>query len=103
VILVMIDAILSLLPIWSISSNTASTRAAFIRVVDAESSSHYFVVIEVANCRCCLIDVCEFSEPKSLGLAGFLVVDEAEIKDGASLTKGVDDLFFRQTYRRVRM
>jgi hypothetical protein len=79
VILTLSDAIFSLLAIWSVTSYSTGTCAAFVRVVDAQGSSHYFVVIEVTHCRCGLINVRKFCKAETLRFSSLLIVDQAEI------------------------
>ena len=67
-----------------------------MRKVNTQLTSHYFVVVEVADRRCSSVCVCEFSETKAFWFAGIVVIDKSKVEDLANLSKYVDNLFFSE-------
>ena len=67
-----------------------------MRKVHTQLTSHYFVVVEIADCGCSGVCVRKFSESKPFRLAGIVVVDKSKVEDLANLSKYVDNLFFRK-------
>ena len=70
--------------------------------VDAEFSAHYLVFVEVPDCGCGSVCVCEFGKAKAFRSAGVVVVDEPEAEDLANGAEYGCDLFFREACLRAR-
>ena len=65
-----------------------------ITIIHLQLPAHQLVVVEVADCCCSVVDVGVFEEAEAFGFAGFFVVDEAEVYDGADALEEVADLLF---------
>lgn len=65
-----------------------------MRKVHTQFTAHYFVVIEVADCGCSSVCICEFCETEAFWLAGIVVVDKPKVQNLTNLAEYVDDLFF---------
>ena len=67
-----------------------------MREVDTQFTSHYFVIVKIADRGCSSVLICKFSKAKAFRLASIIVVDESKVQNLADLPKYVDNLFFRE-------
>lgn len=65
-----------------------------MREVNTQLTSHYFVIVEIADRGCSSVCIREFSEAETFGLASIVVIDKSKVEDLANLSKDVDNLFF---------
>lgn len=65
-----------------------------MRKVNTQLTSHYFVIVEIADRGRSSVCICEFSEAKTFGFASIVVIDKSKVEDLADLPKYVDYLFF---------
>lgn len=65
-----------------------------MRKVHTQLTSHYLVVIKIADCGCSGVCISKFSEAEAFWLAGVIVVDKSKVQDLTNLAEYMDDLFF---------
>ena len=70
-----------------------------MRKVHTQLAPHYLIIIQVADCRCSSVCICEFSESKAFWLASVVVVDKSEVENLTHLTKYVVNNFFSQAWK----